>query len=149
MRGRRPDGPDTGSISLFVALCAAGLVVVIGIVLECGGRLRAIEQADACAQEAARVVGQQLDETAALQGKGYLIRPDQPSAQQAVDDYLSLAPCNRMRGAVSFKDDRTVQVRVDTQYDTALLAGVGVTSLAVSGQGVATLVYGIKDAENG
>ncbi|GAA2748201.1 hypothetical protein GCM10010440_47420 [Kitasatospora cinereorecta] len=137
-------GPDDGAISVLVAITAAALVVLVGVVLDFGGRLRAIEQADARAQEAARVAGQQLDEKALRDGQGYRLRQD--VAEQAAAAYLGRYG---LTGAVSFPDPRTVTVTVDTQYRTALLGAVHLTTLPVHGHGKAALVHGVTEAENG
>lgn len=142
---RRQAVAERGTISVFVAVCASALVIVVGIVLDCGGRLQAVEQADARAEEAARVVGQQLDQSAVLQGRGYTIVQDRRLATDAADAYLS--PYH-LHGDVRFDDDHTVTVRIDTTYDTALLGVIAVTTLPVHGQGQATLVHGITEAEN-
>ncbi|MGE7435440.1 hypothetical protein [Kitasatospora sp. NPDC001175] len=148
-RGRGA-APDAGAVSTFVAICAAGLVVVIGIVLDCGGRLREIENTDARAQEAARVVGQQLDQAAVLRGDGYPVigarEHDLDVATRAADAYLDQY---HLSADVTFKDDHTVQVSIDTTYRTALLGAINVNILPVHGQGTATLVHGVTEAENG
>jgi len=136
---------DAGSISIFVALCAVGLLVVIGIVIDCGGRLRAVERADALAQEAARAAGQQLDPAAALSGGPLVVDPD--AARAAAQKYLA---DNGVRGeAVVAADGRSIHVTVDGEYDTALLGVIGIGSMTVHGEGSATLVHGVGEAENG
>ncbi|GAA1167615.1 hypothetical protein F4556_001148 [Kitasatospora gansuensis] len=144
MRVRRAGGADGGSIGVFVAICAAGLVLMIGVVLEAGGRLRAIETADAQAQEAARVIGQQLDETALLRGDGYLLARDVVAARSAADAYL--APSG-LHAEVTFVGGRTVVVDIRAEYRTTLLGAISVRSLEVHGRGSATLVHGVKEAE--
>ncbi|MFJ9517299.1 hypothetical protein ACIRPK_03360 [Kitasatospora sp. NPDC101801] len=144
MRARRTGGADGGSIALFVAICAAGLVVMIGIVLEAGGRLRAIETADARAQEVARVVGQQLDERALLRGGGYLLSQDVAAAQVAAEAYLR--PYG-LHAEIAFRNGSTVVVDIRARYRTTLLGALAVQSLEVHGRGAATLVHGVKEAE--
>ncbi|BFV56016.1 hypothetical protein KCMC57_up11200 [Kitasatospora sp. CMC57] len=141
MRVRRT---DDGSIGLFVAICAAGLVLMIGVVLEAGGRLRAIETADARAQEAARVIGQQLDEAALLRGDGFLLARDVAAARGAADAYLQ--PYG-LHAEVGFVGGRTVVVDIRASYRTTLLGAIAVRSLDVHGHGSATLVHGVKEAE--
>ncbi|MFC6594819.1 hypothetical protein [Kitasatospora paranensis] len=144
---QRGAGADGGALSLYVAVCAAALVILVGIVLDLGGRLRAVERADARAQEAARVASQQLDLDALLQGKGYRIAGQQAAAD-AADAYLR---SYNLTGQTRLVDDHTVEVRATGTYTTALLGAVlpDFTHLQVHGYGKATLVHGITEAENG
>ncbi|MFJ8042035.1 hypothetical protein ACIRBX_16190 [Kitasatospora sp. NPDC096147] len=145
--GRRTNGrrADEGSISIFVALCAVSLVVLVGIVLEAGGRLRAIENADALAQESARAVGQQLDEAALLSGRGYVLKGDLDAARKTADSYLE---GKNVTADISFRGDQTVVVQIRTTYRTTLLGAFRVGELDVRGQGSAGLVHGVRQAEN-
>jgi hypothetical protein len=144
-RARTRPAADGGVVSIFVALCAVGMLVVIGIVVDCGGRLRAIERADAVAQEAARAGGQQIDIASALAGKPISVDP--AAAQAAAHAYLA---ANGSRGSVSVDPDgRTIRVTVDGQYGTAVLGVVGIGSMTVHGKGEASLVHGVEEAENG
>ncbi|MFI5529878.1 hypothetical protein ACIA8O_15190 [Kitasatospora sp. NPDC051853] len=140
---RRADG---GSIALFVAICAAALVILVGIVLEGGGRLRAIENADARAQEAARAVGQQLDRAALLSGRGYVLKQDLDEARGVAAAYLE--PYGLQPAEISFRGDRTVVVEIRTTYRTTLLGAMRVEELDVHGLGSAGLVHGVRQAEN-
>ncbi|MEU6237112.1 hypothetical protein [Kitasatospora sp. NPDC047058] len=133
---------DEGSTAIFVAICAAFLVLVIALVVDAGGRLRVAERTDAYAQEAARVAGQQLDEAAVLRGEGYKVQ--EKFLRDAADSYLALY---HLKAAdVTFSSDRTVvTVTVKAEYKPALLGELG--KQKVTGQGSATLVHGVKKAE--
>jgi hypothetical protein len=136
---------EGGSLSVFVAICAVGLLIVLGIVIDCGGRLRALERADALAQEAARAGGQQIDPGAVLSGRAVVVDP--AAAQAAALRYLD---DNGVPGQVTVDPDgRTLHVTVDDQYDTALLGVIGIGSMTVHGEGKASLVHGVEEAENG
>ena len=145
-RGRRRRGrPDAGTISLFVAVVATGFVSVIGVVVDAGGRLRAVENTDARAQEAARAAGQQLDEAGVLQGQGFKVRQDY--AAQAANAYLGLYG---LTGDARLTADGTgVVVTVTTSYHPALLDLVPTGGWEIRGEGSAILVHGVKKAENG
>ncbi|MFI6152550.1 hypothetical protein ACIBCA_07655 [Kitasatospora sp. NPDC051170] len=142
-RLRRRSRGDRGAVSLFVALCAGGLVVVIALVIDVGGRLRVAERTDACAQEAARVGGQQLDQAAVLQGRG--VKVQQEYVRQAANAYLTV--CGGLSaGDIAFSDDgRIVTVTVQAPFQPVLLAGLG--KRMVTGKGSATLVHGVEKAE--
>ncbi|MFJ6214199.1 hypothetical protein ACIQGZ_12820 [Streptomyces sp. NPDC092296] len=132
-------------MSIFVALCAVGLLAVLGIVIDCGGRLRAIERADALAQEAARAGGQQIDPASTMSGGPLTVDPE--AARRAAKAYLT---ANGVRGSASVDAaGRTIHVTVDGTYDTALLGVIGIGSMTVHGEGSASLVHGVGEAENG
>ncbi|WP_405010626.1 hypothetical protein [Kitasatospora sp. NBC_01539] len=145
---RRRGRPDDGALSVYIAICAAALLILVGIVLDLGGRLRAVERADARAQEAARVAVQQLDVDAVLSGKGYRIL-DGPAADAAAA-YLRTYGLTAETRLVVDGTVETVEVRATGTYTTALLGGVlpDFTHLEVHGFGKATLVHGITEAEN-
>ncbi|MFC8448103.1 hypothetical protein [Kitasatospora sp. NPDC057223] len=142
---RRRVRPDAGAISLFVAIVTTGFVSMIGLVVDAGGRLRAIENTDARAQEAARVAGQQLDEAGVLQGRGFKVL--EAYASQAANAYLGLFG---LSGSASLTADGTgVVVTVSTTYKPALLSLVPKNGWGITGRGSAILVHGVKKAENG
>ncbi|WP_354643312.1 hypothetical protein [Kitasatospora camelliae] len=143
-RGKAPTGPDTGAVSTFVAVSAAALVILVGIVLDLGGRLRVIEQTDALAQEAARAGGQQLDEAALRDGRGYLV--DEPRAREAVQAYLA---GHHLTGEVDLHTPGVVSVTIDAHYDTSLLRLIRINTLPVRGTGKAVLVHGVTNEETG
>ena len=133
---RRPGGlrEESGALSLFVALSAVALLVVIGLVIDGGGRLRALENADAVAQEAARAAGQAIDQQAALKGQGFTVDP--AKAEAAGQQYLA---ASNARGTV-VATAQTVTVDVYGDYHTTILALIGLGDLTVHGHGSATLI---------
>jgi Flp pilus assembly protein TadG len=142
--GRRPARSERGAISVFVALIAAGLLVSIGIVVDLGTRLRAIEQADAYAMEAARAGGQQIDPAEAMSGKGIVVSPGK--ARTAAQQYLA---ATGLPGSIGVNaEEQVVHVTVQYRYDTFFLSVIGLGSLTVSGEGSASLVYGVSEPEN-
>jgi hypothetical protein len=142
-------GRDTGAISTFVAISAAAMVGLVGLVLEAGAQLRAIELADARAQEAARAATQQLDRQAVLDGRGYHV-VSQDAATAAANAYLQQYGLTADRvDLTAGPTGDTVTVQFTTTYQTALLSAVDVPELKVHGNGKATLVHGITEAENG
>lgn len=142
--GVRGEHGEHGAISIFVALVSVGLLVAIGLIADVGGRLRAIEQADAYAAEAARAGGQRIDPGRALTGRGIVV--DAVAAQAASERYLTRAG---QHGTVSVDAaGHTVRVTVDYRYDTSFLAAVGISSLTVHGEGSASLLYGVTEPEN-
>ncbi|MFD7454023.1 hypothetical protein [Kitasatospora sp. NPDC059827] len=143
-RRRRTAGrrSDRGAVALFVAICAAYLVLVIALVIDAGGRLRVAERTDAYAQEAARVGGQQLDQADVLQGKGFKVRQDY--VRQAAGIYLDRYGL-KVDDVVFSDDDKVVTVTVRADYRPVLLGALG--ERKVTGKGSATLVHGVEKAE--
>ena len=132
---------EAGTLSIFVAITATMLLMLTGLVLDGGGRLRKIEDADALAQEAARAGGQQIDQAALLQGRG--LRLDPTAAEAAAEAYLNR---NDLTGTV-VATPTLVTVTVDTTYPTSLLSLVGLDSLPVHGVGEARLVPGVSEPD--
>ncbi|MFB7615054.1 hypothetical protein [Kitasatospora sp. NPDC056181] len=129
-------------MAIFVAICAAFLVLVIALVVDAGGRLRVAERTDAYAQEAARVGGQQLDEAGVLSGEGYRVK--QQYVEDAANSYLALY--HLKAAGVSFSPDgKAVTVTVEADYKPVLLGELG--KQKVTGKGTATLVHGVEKAE--
>ncbi|WP_344554234.1 pilus assembly protein TadG-related protein [Kitasatospora saccharophila] len=138
---------DRGSISVMVAITVASLVAVVGLVLDFGGQLRAMERADAVAQEAARAAGQQLDIDRLRAGGGYQV--DAARAEAAAQAYLA---SQHVTGDVDFPkypDLSEISVTARTTYRTSLLGVVGITTLSVQGHGKATLLHGITEGKTG
>ncbi|MFD4910943.1 pilus assembly protein TadG-related protein [Kitasatospora purpeofusca] len=142
-RARLGGRPDRGALSIFVAICAAVVVVVIALVVDAGGKLRVAERVDAYAQEAARMAGQQLDEAALLRGEGYKLRARQ-YVEAAANNYLALYGLSASR--VDFSpDNTTVTITVQAEFHPVMLGELG--KRKITGKGSATLVHGVKEAE--
>lgn len=138
---RAPEESERGSLSIFVAICATSLLMLSGLVIDGGGRLRAIERADALAQEAARAGGQQIDRATLLQGGG--IRLDPGLAEAAADTYLS---DNGVTGT-PVATATSVTVTVKMPYHTIVLGLIGLGDVTVTGVGTARLVPGTNAPE--
>jgi hypothetical protein len=135
------DDPEAGTLSIFIAICATMLLMLTGLVLDGGGRLREIERADAVAQEAARAGGQQIDQAALLRGQG--LKLDPAAAEAAANAYLSR---NHFTGT-PVATTTEVTVTVNAVYHTSLLSLVGLDDLTVHGEGKARLVPGVSTAD--
>ncbi|MFF2353088.1 hypothetical protein ACFVVL_25280 [Kitasatospora sp. NPDC058115] len=133
---------DRGALSIFVAMCAGYVVLVIALVIDAGGKLRMAERVDGYAQEAARVGGQQLDEAALLQGQGYKVK--RAYVEEAANSYLRLYGLSAR--TVEFLDDgATVRITVEAEFSPVMLGDLA--KRKVTGRGSATLVHGVKEAE--
>lgn len=128
---------ETGAVTLFVALAVTGLLVLLGLVVDGGAKVRAAQQADRLAAEAARAAGQAIDLAAVLGGDA--IRVDRRAAQAAAEEYLARSG-GRGRAAVS-GDGRTITVTTRASVPTVFLGLIGISEVDVTGRAEAVLVH--------
>ncbi|MGW2108315.1 pilus assembly protein TadG-related protein [Streptomyces sp. NPDC001948] len=143
MKRRLDHVDDRGGIAVFVAICAIALIGIIGIAVDGGGKMRAVERADYLAGEAARAGGQAIDLDQAVTGKAIVVDPQ--AAAAAAQAYLHSAGAS---GSVSVSGNgKTLTVTVNGSYDTRFLSVAGIGSLSVTGHGKATLLNGVTAPE--
>ncbi|WP_427168840.1 TadE/TadG family type IV pilus assembly protein (plasmid) [Streptomyces sp. C1-1] len=136
---------DRGGITVFVAVCVLALLAIIGLAVDGGGTMRAVERADYLAGEAARAGGQAIDPTDAITGTAITVDPQ--AAAAAAQSYLASAGAT---GAVSISPDGiTLTVTVTSTYQTTFLSVAGISSLPVSGHATATLLHGVTAPDEG
>ncbi|WP_405654098.1 TadE/TadG family type IV pilus assembly protein [Streptomyces sp. NBC_00019] len=134
---------DRGGVTVFVAVCVIALIGIIGVAVDGGSRMRAIERADFLAGEAARAGGQAIDPAQAIPGEAIVVDPQ--DAVAAARAYLASAGAT---GTVTVSGDgTTLIVDVTDAYDTTFLSVAGIGSLPVTGHGEATLLYGVTTPE--
>lgn len=131
--------PDRGSVTVFFAITAVGMLLLLGLVADGGAKLRATQHATTVAAEAARAGGQALDTAAATAGTtGHV---DRTQALQAAQHYLTAAGAT---GTVAVSADRTrLTVTVTRTAPTAFLSLIGIDQLTVTGHAQAVLVGSI------
>jgi Flp pilus assembly protein TadG len=125
MQTRRDD--DRGAITLFVVVFTVALLVAVGLVVDGGGKVRALQRADEAAREAARAGSQMLDVPAAVRGDDVSIDP--ASAGRAARAYLDAAG---VEGTVDVQGD-AVQVSTSVTYRPVFLGVAGVGPITVTG----------------
>lgn len=129
---------DAGSVTVFVAITVLGLMILCGLVVDGGAKLRAVQRADRVATQAARAAGQAADPAALASGHA---RVDRQGAVDAATAFLTAAGATGT--ATMSPDGTTVQVTVTTTAPTVFLGLVGVPAFTVTGHGQATLVHGV------
>ncbi|MEV4616930.1 pilus assembly protein TadG-related protein [Kitasatospora sp. NPDC049258] len=134
---------DQGSITLWWVTVLAGALLMIGLVVDLGGKLRAVEAADALAAEAARAGAQAVDPTKAIPGTAIALDPARAAA--AADDYLARAHATGT--ATPSADGLSITVTVTTDHPTLFLQVIGVTSLSAEGHASAELLHGVTAPE--
>jgi Flp pilus assembly protein TadG len=133
--GQRRDD-DRGAIALFVVVFTVALLAAVGLVVDGGGKVRALQRADEAAREAARAGSQMLDVPAAVRGGGVSI--DAAAAARAARAYLDAAGVD---GTVIVQGN-AVQVSTRITYQPVFLGVTGVGPLTVTGSASARPVSG-------
>lgn len=138
---RRPRRDERGTISLFVVTMAVSLLLVVGLVVDGGGKIRALQRANTAADEAARAGGQAIIEPRAVKGNGAQL--DLVAAKIAAQQYLSAAG---IEGQASLVDGTRLKVTTTTTYKPIFLGLMGVEKLTTSGESTVRLVQGLEGA---
>ena len=129
---------DAGSVTVFVAITVLGILILCGLVVDGGAKLRAVQHADRVATEAARAAGQAADPAALAGGEAHVDR------QAAVDAATAFLAAAGATGSATVSADGTaVEVSVTTTAPTVFLGLMGIPAFTVTGHGRATLVHGV------
>jgi Flp pilus assembly protein TadG len=131
---RRPAGPgrrDDGTVTAFVVVIVAAVVMFGGLILDAGGALADKTAAMGIAQEAARAGAQRLDLDAFRTSGTVRLLPDEAVA--AAESYLTAAGVS----GTATVTGNTVTVTVTVIHHDQLLGIVGLTSLTVTATGSA------------
>jgi len=132
---------DDGRVAVFYAILAPCLIAMLGLVIDGGGKIRALQRADNIAAEAARAAGQAINAPEAILGGRKELDPD--AAVAAAHAYIAAAGATCPPGCVTIDADLqhlTVQVRI--AYQPVVLGAFGVDQMEVTGTATATLLSG-------
>ena len=129
---------EAGSVTVFVAITVLGILILCGLVVDGGAKLRAVQRADRVATEAARAAGQAADLAALAGGEA---RVDRQAAVDAATAFLTAA--GEVGTATVSADDTAVEVTVTTTAPTVFLGLIGIPAFTVTGHGRAILVHGV------
>ena len=133
---RRLRAHDEGRIALLAIVLTFAVLTMIGLSVDGGGKLRALQRADRLAVEAARAAGQAIQAPQAIQGGEKVVDP--PAAVAAAESYLAAAG---VTGTVTVSEDRRrVTVTVTIVYTTVFLGLIGIDALPATRQATAVLV---------
>jgi len=136
VRPRRPARRDDGKITLLVLVFMIAILAVIGLSVDGGAEIRALQRADNIAADAARTAGQAIDATHAIPGGAKVVDPG--AAVAAASAYLAAAG---VTGTVGVSQDRQqVTVTVTITTNTVMLSIVGIDQMTVTGHATAQLV---------
>ena len=126
--GRRGRGDD-GSISLFFVVGTVALLLMMGLVVDGAGKIRAVQRADAVAAEAARAGGQSIAVGSSVRGNPAAVNA--ATARAAAQAHLAAAG---VPGTVTVAAGTQLQVTTSTSYQPVFLTAAGVGRMTVTGQ---------------
>jgi Flp pilus assembly protein TadG len=127
-------GRDDGTVTVIAALAGLALLLMVGLVVDGGGRLRAVGRADRIAGEAARAAVEAADTRQAT------LALDRHAAVLAAQAYLRTAGVS---GTVAVTGPRTVRVTVAVSGSDLILGVAGAGPYTVTGTAEATLSVGV------
>ena len=125
-------------ITVFTALAAVALLLIIGLVVDGGERMRAVGRADRIAAEAARAAVEAADT------RGPTLTLDRPAAIAAATAYLRTAGAD---GTVVITGPRTVRVTATVTGRYLILGLAGAGSYQVAGTATASLSVGVTTGD--
>ena len=130
-------------MTLFLVISVVGLLALVGLVVDGGAKVRAVQRADALAAEAGRAGGQAINVPAAITGDAPTV-----DARAAVAAAQTTSAENGVKGTVTVTDaGRTLDVEVTTDTETIFLGIIGINSMTVHGHAQVTLVRGVTGAD--
>ena len=127
---------ETGSFTVFVAVLAVGLWVLLGLVVDSGRAIAARAAALSEAEQAARAGVAQLSVVDLRAGR---LARDPVAAARAADQFLTL---EGQSGSVVVTGG-TVTVIIHTGIPTTILGMIGIRRISVSAAASATNVHGV------
>jgi Flp pilus assembly protein TadG len=138
-------GDEAGSVSIFVIGMVVVLLALTGLVVDGGRAINARATVTDDAEQAARAGANEIDE-GTLRASGEVVI-DEGAARSAIASFVGARNYPAGSTRIAF-DDREVQVTIENDVDTALLALINIDSFHVSGTATARAAIGI-DAEIG
>ena len=137
-----PDAGDRGSVTLFLTITVVGLLVLVGLVVDGGAKVHAVQRADDVAAQAARAGGQAIAVPAAITGATPTV--DARAAVRAAETYLQV---HGVTGTVVVTDaGRGLDVTVTSTTPTVFLGLIGIATMTVHGNASVVLIRGVTGA---
>ena len=132
---RLREQPERGSVQLFLILTVVTLVVVVGLVVDGGGKVQLATDAQHVASSAARAATNAISADTVA---GHALSVDALLSTQVAEDYIENAG---MTGTVSV-DGATITVTTEAVYATRFVSLIGISTLTVTGTATASLIDG-------
>lgn len=135
-------GGQAGMVSVFGVIATLALLIAVGLAVDGGMKVRATQQADTYAEEAARAGGQAIDAPAAIQGEPP--RLDAARAVRVAEAHLDAAG---VAGVARASGPASLTVQVSITRRTVFLGLIGINTVTARGQATARLVRGVRGEE--
>jgi Flp pilus assembly protein TadG len=142
MRRQCTDDRERGSLSPFFVVVTLALLLMVGLVVDGSGQMRAVNRADAVAAEAARAGGQAIVASQAVRGDGAVADPVR--ARQAAQAYLAQADVS---GTVTIINGTSLRVETSVSYQPIFLGLIGIGAVSADGDAQVRLAE-IVDGED-
>jgi Flp pilus assembly protein TadG len=133
---------ERGSVTVWLALAAAAMILCVGIAVDLGGQVNAQQQAQDVAAQAARIAGEQVNAAPAIRGQTPQVDP--VAAKAVADAYLQQAGVS---GTVTVQGGTTLVVTVTGSYQPIFLSALGIGPLQVTGTSTARLVRSVQGVQ--
>lgn len=134
---------ERGSITMWFALSAFVMIVLVGLAVDLSGQVHAQQHARNVAAQAARVGGQEINAPGGVRGTG--AHADTALAVNAAQAYLNAAG---LSGMVSVEGGGTrLVVTTSDVYSTKFLGVIGIGSMPVTGSAEARVVRAVQGGE--
>lgn len=140
VRSARHD--ERGSVSVWLALAAAAMILCVGLAVDLGGHVHAQQRARDLAAQAARTAGEEIAAAPAVRGQTPTV--DTAAAKTAAVRYLASAG---VTGTVEVQPGNILSVTVTDSYTPVFLTMLGVGRLTVTGHSTARLVRAVQGTE--
>lgn len=134
-------GGERGSATIWMALSVFAFMMIVGLAVDLGGQLHAVQRANDVAAEAARTGAQQADPGPAMRGQRPTLNP-----AQATTAALAHLHAAGYTGTATTSADH-LHVTVTGHYTPLFLGSIGIGDLNVTGHGQARLARAQNGAE--
>jgi Flp pilus assembly protein TadG len=128
--------PEQGSFTVFLAVLAVALFVLLGLVIDGGRAVAAQGAAAGDAEQAARLGADQISVEAIRSG---VVSIDPTAATKVADAYLQAVGSPGVVTVVG----QTVSVNIESSEPTVVLGMIGIEQIGISATASATNVHGV------
>lgn len=126
---------ERGSLSIYFVMAVLVALPLVGLVIDGIGQIRAHQQANLVAEEAARSAAQKVELGDAIQGLD--VKIDGGIAEQAAEDYVAAQGDYTVTSITLSADRQSVTVTTTSQYRPLMLDSIGIGPRTITADGTA------------